>query len=271
MAHKSSNPGSASAPGAGSNPAGTSATGTGSNSAGSNAAGSTSNPTGTGLPAGTAGSAGAGTAGSGGSTAAGSVTGVANPGLSAAGVTSPKKHGLEGKIEKRLHGLENFLTPDVSLVINGQSFTVAGLIQSLSAMDDLFTALTAVEEKAKVDVTQARQAINAEAPAIEALIVGLDNTLRGFFGKGNPVLANFGIASGARRKKATGVELAKKSGTALLTREARHTMGKKERLLVNGGEATVTRARPDGTAIEGGGAPASPAATGPANGGSVAK
>jgi hypothetical protein len=205
-------------------------------------------------------------AGSTGATGAGSVTGVSNPGLSPAGVVSPPS-GLEVKIAKRLGGLENYLPADTSLVINGQAFTVSSLIQSLQAMDGLFTALDTAEQQSKTAITQARQAVNAELPAIEALVTGLDNTLRGYFGKGNPILANFGIATGAR-KKPSSVTLAGAAATAKLTREARNTMGKVERLSVTGGKAGVQLVSPNGAAIAGS-TPASPpaaAASGSGNG-----
>ncbi len=254
MAHKVSN--------IGSTPAATGAPGSASitPSTSSGAAGSTSSPTGT-VPA-----------GSGGSPAVGMSTGVVNPGLSPAGVTSPKKHGLDAKVQDRLHGLRNFLTPNVGLVINGQTFTVASLIQSLQTMDDLYTALAAAEEQSKTAIVQARQAVNAELPAIQSLIIGLDNTLRGYFGKGNPLLENFGIATGARKKKLTGIQQAEKTASAQLTRQARHTMGKKQKLLVTGGKATVSVTGPDGSAVAGGSPAATPAAGGGntgSNGGSA--
>lgn len=207
--------------------------------------------------AGSTGTASAATGGAG-ATGAGPVTGVSNPGLSPAGVVSPKSKGLEVKIAKRLGGLEKYLPADTSLVLNGQTFIVSSLIQSLQAMDDLYTALDTAEQQSKVAITQARQAVNAELPAIEALITGLDNTLRGYFGKGNPILANFGIATGAK-KKPSSATLAGAAASAKLTRVARNTLGKKAKLKVTGGKAGVQLVSPNGTAIAGS-TPASPPA-----------
>jgi hypothetical protein len=219
--------------------------------------------------AGSTGTASAAT-GSTGTTGAGSVTGVNNPGLSPAGVVSPKSSskGLEVKITKRLGGLEKYLPADTSLVINGQTFVVSGLIQSLQTMDDLYTALDTAEQQSKVAITQARQAVNAELPAIEALITGLDNTLRGYFGKGNPILANFGIATGAV-KKPSSATLAGAAATAKLTRVARNTLGKKAKLKVTGGKAGVQLVSPDGATIAGS-TPASPPAAAPSGSGNGA-
>lgn len=221
------------------------------------------NPPPPGAPGGS--STGTASAGSGstGATGAGSVTGVAVPGLSLAGVPSPKQKGLEKKVNQRLNGLEKYLPATSTLVINGQSFTVAQLVQVFTTVAGLYAALDGAVEQSKVTITAARQAINAELPGFEPLLVGLDNTLRGYFGRGNPVLANFGIATGAR-KKPSSATMAGAQATATLTRKARNTLGKKQRLRVSGGKATVQLLAPDGTPVEGSNPSSAPA---PAQGG----
>jgi hypothetical protein len=179
-----------------------------------------------------------------------SVSGLINPGLSPQGVASPKKYGIQIKINERLAGLQQCLPSDIPLTVNGQSLTVAQIITALQAVAALYTTLNTAEQQGKTAITQARQAINAELPTVSALITGLDNTLRGYFGKGNPLLADFGIASGAR-KASSSVTLAQAAGSRTLTRDARHTMGKKQRLAVKGGQANVQLTAPDGSVIAG--------------------
>ena len=133
--------------------------------------------------------------------------------------------------------------------VNRQTLNVGAIVQALQTGAGLFATLSTAEQQAKVSVTQARQAIN-RAPSLRALITGLDDTLRGFFGQGNSILETFGVASRARKVTST-LTKAKAARTGALTRQARHTMGKRQRLSVTGGAANVQLTGPDGAVLAG--------------------
>ena len=166
-------------------------------------------------------------------TTGGTVTGLVNTGLSPSGVRNPMKHGFQNMVAKRLDGVKKFLPAGISLVVNGQHWTQPSILQLLQIVVDLFEALNA----SKVSVGQARLALSAELPTAHQFITGLDHALIASFGKGNAILANFGVASGAR-KQPTSTTDAEAAAKAKLTRKARHTMGKKARLEIKGGGAS---------------------------------
>jgi hypothetical protein len=171
------------------------------------------------------------------------MTGLRNAGLSPRGVASPRKHGLEQRINARLAGLRQLMPADQTFTVHGQTLTAAQIVQALQAMADLYAALTRVEEQCQAAMTQARQPLNAELPTMQQFLNGFDNVLRGFYGTGHPQLSDYGIASGARTPPSS-VTQAQAAATATLTRAARHTMGKRQRLAIKGAKATLRMTGP---------------------------
>lgn len=185
--------------------------------------------------------------------------GVNNAGLPQVKVKALAGKAFSTKVAERLNGVQKFLPAGTSLVFLGQTFTVASIVSVLSAVENLFTALATAIQQSKAQVGAARTALNAELPTAHQFLSALDGALVSFFGKGNPVLGNFGISS--KPAKAPTVKTrAKAAGTAELTRQARHTLGKKQRLQVTGGEAQVVLYGPGGQLISG----ATPGAAAPA-------
>ena len=136
----------------------------------------------------------------------------------------------DSKVAVIIDGLQTKLPSGFTgpLVINGQSTTVKQILATLTA----FSALVKAEADAKTQFHQTAQQVIAQRPQIRELLAGLGDWLRLQFGKGNPVLASFGVSSG-KRKAAT---VATKSGAieqTKATRQARHTLGKKQKLRIS--------------------------------------
>ena len=174
----------------------------------------------------------------------------ANTGFNQVQVKSLATAEFEDKVTTRLNGVESNLPSDTSLVINGKTFTVASIVSVLQAVVGLFAAKTQAQAQAKVLISAAVGALNAELPTANQFLSGLDTALVGQFGKGNPVLANFGLSTG-KKKTPTVTTKAKAKGTAELTRQARNTMGKVERLKVTGGTAELAVVGPSGQLLSG--------------------
>ncbi len=103
-----------------------------------------------------------------------------------------------------------------SLLVNGQALAVKQIVATLTA----YLALATANAAAKVQAHQAVQALHQQTPQIRAFIVDLAAALRGLLGKGNPVLANFGIA--VRTRKATPAKVkAAAAAKAKATRDAK--------------------------------------------------
>jgi hypothetical protein len=194
----------------------------------------------------------AGSTGSGNSPAVGVLAGlgVKSSGFVQVKVASVATSAFEEKVTKRLAGAESDLPADTSLVLTGQTFTVASIVAVLQAVLNLFTAKATAQAQAKAMVSAAVAALNAELPTANQFITALDTALVGLFGKGNPVLTNFGLSTGVAKTSSVAT-LAKAKGTAALTRKARNTMGKVQRLSVTGGTAQLAVVGPSGQLLPG--------------------
>ena len=225
-----------------------------------------------GSAANTAPSTGGGSTGSGTSPAGGvlAALGVNNAGFIQVKVKSVANSAFESRVTKRLSGVQGYLPSDTSLAFNQQTYTVPSIVSVLQAVVALFTAKATAQKDAKAQVSAAVAALNAELPIAAEFLTGLDGALETLFGKGNPVLENFGLSSGAS-KTPTVTTKAQAKGTAELTRKARNTMGKVERLKVTGGTAQLAVVGPSGELLSGsspGAAAPTTAAPAPAAGGS---
>lgn len=190
-------------------------------------------------------------------------TGVKITGLDPQGkLPSPYAGGFEGKAEQMLSGVQSQLLPGTSYSFNGTTWSFDQIVQVFQTVVSLYAALDIVKKQSKTALTQARQALAVELPAARQFYAGLVACLRAQFGKGNPVLSTFGIGTGAQKKPSSATKAAA-AATAKLTRKARGTLGKKQKLQVKGGKATVTATGPDGQVV-GGSSPA-PAGSGPAS------
>ncbi len=197
--------------------------------------------------------------------------GVTNKGFTQVQVKSIATSAFQTKLTKRLNGLENDLPADSSLTFNQQTFTVAAIVSVLKAVLALFTAKASATSQAKTMVSAAVAALNAELPVANQFLTGLDGALMTLFGKGNPVLANFGLTKGTR-KTPTVTTKAQAKGTAKLTRTARNTMGKVAKAKVKGGTATLAVTGPSGQVLDASSGTAAPAAaTNGSNGNTAGK
>ena len=167
--------------------------------------------------------------------------GVTNSGFTQVQVESLVSSKFETKIEKRLDGVQNYLPAGTSLLFNGQTYTVASIVSVLQAVVGLFTAKATAQSDAKAAVSAATAALKAELPVANQFLTGLDSALVSMFGKGNPVLTNFGLSTGVKKTPSSTTK-AKATGTAKLTRTARNTMGKVQKAALREAYKDIYRA-----------------------------
>jgi len=176
------------------------------------------------------------------------------------------KTSFEQKLLKLVAGLEKFLPATASVVLNGKSWTQPELIQSFQAAQQMFAAVQG--ERA----TLKQKLLDRKAGLVQyhEMYGALAKALQGYFGRGSAALAELGFSQG-QRKPISAQTKALAQAKAKLTRAARHTMGKKQKLaIVAPGEPTLTLLGPDGKLIAGtkpATAPPGPVNTGSSSGG----
>ena len=206
--------------------------------------------------AGTSGSiAGAGSNTSGGSSTGGGSTaaGTSAPGaIPAAG--GKLNRGFRSEITQLANGIGTQLPdPSTVLQVKGQSLTRTDLLNALAALAALFADVDGSRQQLK----SKQQALAAGLPEGREFVAALKAALVGLFGRGNPVLENFGIHP-RKARKLTGAQITEKRAKSNATRELRGTLGARQKQGVKFKGQVEVQTKLSGTEASGGNA--SPAA-----------
>jgi hypothetical protein len=134
--------------------------------------------------------------------------------------------------------------------LRGARLTAAELLAQAQALLQPHLDLDQAVAQARVLTGYARANVRKTLPQGRAFINSARSAVLGMYGKGNPLVRSFGVPTGLRREL-TSAEKLKAVGARLLTRKERHTMGKRQRKAVKGGQATLILTGPDGKPLDG--------------------
>jgi hypothetical protein len=135
-------------------------------------------------------------------------------------------------ITKRLQGVS-------SLAIAGKTYTPAELVALFQSLDAKLAEVNTAEAKLR-DAWAAYRSLSKE---IAPIIIGFRHALRNLFGAQSEVLSDFGL-SAPKRSKPTVETQAAAVKKRLATREARHTMGPKQKAAITGAPAPAAPSTP---------------------------
>jgi hypothetical protein len=125
-------------------------------------------------------------------------------------------------INKRLQGVS-------SLAIAGKTYTPAELVALFESFDAKLAEVNAAEAKLR-DAWAAYRSLSKE---IAPIILGFQHVVRNIFGDQSEMLSDFGIAARTRSKPTVETQAAAVQ-KRLATREARHTLGPKQKAAIKG-------------------------------------
>ncbi len=129
--------------------------------------------------------------------------------------------------------------PGQTLAISGTTITVADLVAKLNVVIGLLTTADASKTTWIQDLGAANKASSGLAPTLK----NLRRYLQGAFGVDSPVLLDFGLTP--EKPPVTTPETAAAAvAKRAATREARHTMGKKQKATIHGTVAPTTAPGP---------------------------
>lgn len=137
---------------------------------------------------------------------------------------------------RRIHALNKYVTPKTEIPIDGTSYKAADVIDVFQSSIDSRAEITAKRSELKAALSR-RKEIEETRRSID---MGLKAWIAGKFGAGSQEAHEFGYPP----RKASKKDAATKYHAVELsraTREARHTMGKKEREKIKG---TVVQTAP---------------------------
>jgi hypothetical protein len=164
-------------------------------------------------------------------------------GSAGVGAKAAAPKGLELELTLFQQGVEKSL-PAAGMPVAGTMVTQAKLDTEMTTDLALYQAV----DDARTQLKNAQAALKAQVPTIKARYAVLKLATQNNFGAANPVLATFGIKPTAPRKKATSAENALAAAKRQATRDARKTMGAKQKASIVGATPTVTIG-PSGTTV----------------------
>ncbi|HUB09805.1 MAG TPA: hypothetical protein VMB50_22575 [Myxococcales bacterium] len=157
----------------------------------------------------------------------GTTSGAAGVGMGPTTVTKPPT-GFQKTVQQMVSGVQKDIPPTSSLPMAGGQVTQAQILGILQPVLDAFTAIGDAEAVVK----QQRLSLSAMLPQARQFLANLKDALIVQFGRGSPLLKDFGVKDGSVKKKAT---VATKSAALVKsseTRALRNTQGKVEKAKV---------------------------------------
>jgi len=132
-------------------------------------------------------------------------------------------------------GIERHLQNVSSLALVGTTFTPAELVKLIQSRIDSTNAAAA----ARANLHLASEAHKQLSAHVTQVIHGLRQVVLNMFGSASPVLADFGF-SAPKKPQLTPEQKAAAAAKRKATREARHTLGRKQKAKIHGAVAPGT-------------------------------
>jgi hypothetical protein len=136
--------------------------------------------------------------------------------------------GFRSKVSQMLAGLQTVIPDGSSVTVGGVAVAKADLVAEMTQVIAGYQAIDAAE----MAVKGARLKQSGQLPGFRQQFVGLKDALVASFGRGNPQLAQFGVAVSSGSKPLTPAQKVVKAAKAAKTRLMRHTMGKRQKATV---------------------------------------
>jgi hypothetical protein len=136
--------------------------------------------------------------------------------------------GFRGRLQQMLQGIETVVPDGSSLSTDSGLQTKVAIVAELT---QVISAYKAVEAQQLAVVVARKQLKNASA-ADHRLYTQLKDALVAFFGRGNPLLVQFGINAKGSKRALTPEQKVLSAAKARATRAARHTMGARQKAAV---------------------------------------
>jgi hypothetical protein len=135
------------------------------------------------------------------------------------------RKGLRSSLQQLLQGIEAVVPDGSSLPVGSGNETKAAMVAEITQVLAVYNTAEAQQVALKATRTQLKDASSAD----RQLYTKLKEALIAFYGKGSPLLPQFGIRPRQTRRPLTSAQKVARAEKARLTRAARHTMGKRQR------------------------------------------
>ncbi len=147
------------------------------------------------------------------------------------------RKGLRNSLQQLLQGFQAVVPDGSSLPVGSGTEAKADIVAELTQVLSVYANAEAQQMVAKTARTQVQNARGTD----HDLFTKLKDAVVAYFGKGNPLLMQFGIKPRAKARPLTPEQLVLRAAKVRGTRAARHTMGARQKAAVKSdGKLVVT-------------------------------
>jgi hypothetical protein len=136
--------------------------------------------------------------------------------------------GFRDRLQQMLQGIETVVPDGSSLSTDSGLQTKAAIVAELTQVISVYKAV----EAQQLAIVTARRQLKDASPADHRLYTQLKDAVIAFFGRGSPLLAQFGIKARSSVRPLTPEQKVLRAAKARATRAARHTMGARQKAAV---------------------------------------
>jgi hypothetical protein len=136
--------------------------------------------------------------------------------------------GFRGRLQQMLQGIETVVPDGSSLSTDSGLQTKTAIVAELTQVISVYKAV----EAQQLAIVAARKQLKNASAADHRLYTQLKDALIAFFGRGNPLLVQFGINAKGSKRPLTSEQKVLSAARARATRAARHTMGARQKAAV---------------------------------------
>jgi hypothetical protein len=155
-------------------------------------------------------------------------------------------HGIEHQLDAAINGLQTAVPSGITnITLSGVSLTIAALITEAQTVEKPWTDVRAAHAVIRAAMATRPGDIQMARGFLANLKAGLVSVL----GADSQELLKFGLTPRSPRKPLTSAQKVVRAAKAKLTREARHTMGSRQKAGLRNTETPVVTIGPDGTLI----------------------
>jgi hypothetical protein len=147
----------------------------------------------------------------------------------------------EAELQQLVAGTQKNLPATSTVDVNGQELKQADIVAKLQSWIPLFQQVDATNTPYR----NAEKALQAALPEIRQYVGSYRQALRQVFGKGSPLLADFGLSATQPKTPTTQTRVLAQAKAAA-TRKARNTLGKQARKSIKGAPVTQVTVAADG-------------------------
>lgn len=144
--------------------------------------------------------------------------------------------GDELTLDIFIASLSSYVPATAQIIVDGKVYSQPDLLKKADEMRAPLKTVRTINTELK----KARLDARAKRSDIHVFVKALQTGMKSYLGEQNPDIEKFGFKADKRKRALTAEESASRAEKARMTREMRHTMGKRQKASIKAGDVAQT-------------------------------